>query len=187
MKRRIGWVMGGILAAGVGVSLWLARPVEPAADKNFHPPVVSERKRPITIDQLASPEIPPQEKIQRLYQVVQNYQQVVKNRPGPPLSSNREFTRALTGHNVLKVKFLPPDHPSISPEGEILDAWGTPYFFHRLAADSLEIQSAGPDRVAFNSDDLIFPPPKPFSSLLESIRSAGMQDGARAMKRPASE
>jgi len=37
----------------------------------------------------------------------------------------------------------------------LVDAWGTPYFFHQLAAMEMEIRSAGPDKVMWTADDLV--------------------------------
>ncbi|MFZ4682745.1 MAG: hypothetical protein ACOYMS_09600, partial [Terrimicrobiaceae bacterium] len=120
----------------------------------------------------------------RVYILLQNYQQALRNRGGPPLSSNHDFTAALTGRNALKIRFLPPDHPSISAHGELLDDWDTPYFFHAISADSIEVQSAGPDRIAFTRDDIVFPPPRPRDSLLGAIRLRGMPEEQGRPGRP---
>ena len=61
---------------------------------------------------------------------------------------------ALTGGNQMGVAFIPPDHSAISDKGELLDRWGTPYFFHALSATEVEIQSAGPDGIFWNHDDV---------------------------------
>jgi len=159
--------------------------VQPSAAKEDVPAAgAGAVRRSITIDQLADKAVTPQEKVRRIYILLQNYQQALRNRGGPPLSSNRDFTTALTGRNALKIRFLPPDHPSISAGGELLDAWDTPYVFHALSADSIEVQSAGPDRIAFTRDDIVFPPPRPRDSLLGAIRSRGMPEEQARPGRP---
>ena len=40
-------------------------------------------------------------------------------------------------------------------EGELVDAWGTPYFFHQISGSEMEIHSAGPDKIMWTSDDLV--------------------------------
>ncbi len=172
------WVAGGMAVGVIAVAavFWVVRQTPdstpaPVEAKSSPAPAEGEGRRSISIYQLATPSVSPPEKVRRVYSLVQNYRQVLRNRGGPPLSSNREFTTALTGRNALKIQFLPPDHPSISGDGELLDAWDTPYFFHVLSADSLEVRSAGSDRVSFNADDLVFPPPRPGDSLQSVIRS----------------
>ncbi len=49
----------------------------------------------------------------------------------------------------------PPEGQSLNENGELIDRWGTPYFFHQLSKDLMEIHSAGPDRRMGNEDDLI--------------------------------
>ena len=43
----------------------------------------------------------------------------------------------------------------INPNGELVDSWGTPFFFHQLSSMDLEIRSAGPDRIMWTTDDLV--------------------------------
>jgi hypothetical protein len=43
----------------------------------------------------------------------------------------------------------------INGNGELVDVWGTPYFFHQLSGTDTEIHSAGPDRIMWTADDLI--------------------------------
>ena len=75
---------------------------------------------------------------------------------GNPIGNNREITAALNGQNSRQVVFLNPDDGlSINPRGELVDNWGTPYFFHQLSANEMEIHSAGPDRKMWTADDLV--------------------------------
>ena len=43
----------------------------------------------------------------------------------------------------------------INSQGELIDPWGTPYFFHQLSGTEMEIHSAGPDKVMWTQDDLV--------------------------------
>jgi hypothetical protein len=88
--------------------------------------------------------------------LVQNYQQAVKTGvAAPPLGFNEEITRALTGRNPLEVAFLPATHPAINARGLLCDRWGTPYHFHPVAQDRIDVRSAGPDKKLFTTDDSV--------------------------------
>jgi hypothetical protein len=75
-----------------------------------------------------------------------------------PVGENREITAALTGHNKLGFAFIPPDCPALNAQGELCDRWGTPYFFHQIAGDRMEVRSAGPDHRLWTDDDVVFSP-----------------------------
>jgi len=77
---------------------------------------------------------------------------------GNPTGENAEITAALAGRNKLGFAFIPPDNPAINSKGELCDRWGTPYFFHQLSGERMEIRSAGPDRTLWTEDDVIFTP-----------------------------
>jgi len=73
----------------------------------------------------------------------------------PAGEDNRQFVNALLGANREKLPFLSSDHPRINAEGEIVDCWGTPFFFHLNSRTSVEVRSAGPDRHFFTGDDIV--------------------------------
>jgi len=73
-----------------------------------------------------------------------------------PIGNNAEITRALLGENPKHISFIKGDDGNrVNSLGEIVDVWGTPYFFHQLSAHEMEIRSAGPDRKMWTSDDLV--------------------------------
>ncbi len=74
---------------------------------------------------------------------------------GNPIGTNLEITKALNGDNPKHVNFLGPDGNRLNEKGELVDPWGTPYFFHQLSAMEMEVRSAGPDRAMWTSDDLV--------------------------------
>ncbi len=73
----------------------------------------------------------------------------------PTGEKNAHIMNALRGNNPERQSWFPLEHPRLSPEGDLLDPWGTPYFFHNLSSTRLEVRSAGPDREMFSDDDLI--------------------------------
>lgn len=72
---------------------------------------------------------------------------------GNPTGENRDIVRQLSGQNPKRFAVLPPDLSSISQNGELVDRWGSPYFFHALSRESMEIHSAGEDRILWTKDD----------------------------------
>jgi hypothetical protein len=73
----------------------------------------------------------------------------------PVGEDNATFVNALSGNNPGRLAFISHDHPAIDAQGQLLDRWGKPYFFHLLGHDALEIRSAGPDRELYTPDDFI--------------------------------
>jgi hypothetical protein len=75
---------------------------------------------------------------------------------GNPVGTNPEITSQLTGKNPKHINFLNPDDGMrVNEDGELVDPWGTPYFFHQLSGTDMEIHSAGPDKIMWTSDDLV--------------------------------
>ena len=72
-----------------------------------------------------------------------------------PVGSNAEIMQALMGGNSAGARLGPSSEQSLNAEGELVDRWGTPYFFHQLSKSSMEIRSAGPDRRMWTADDLV--------------------------------
>ena len=72
-----------------------------------------------------------------------------------PVGTNAEIMKAIMGGNPKGARLGPPEGQSLSDKGELIDRWGTPYFFHQLGKDQMEIHSAGPDRRMGTEDDLI--------------------------------
>lgn len=75
----------------------------------------------------------------------------------PAGQENRDIMNALTGNNPEKLPVFPIGHPRISQDGELLDAWGTPFVFHPVSSQYLEVRSCGPDREIFTDDDILVP------------------------------
>jgi hypothetical protein len=75
---------------------------------------------------------------------------------GNPVGSNAEITGALNGDNPKHARFLDAAQGlRMNDKGELIDSWGTPYFFHQLSGTLMEIHSAGPDKIMWTADDLV--------------------------------
>ena len=72
-----------------------------------------------------------------------------------PVGTNAEIMRALMGGNPKRAQLGPPEGQTLGADGELLDRWGTPYFFHQLSRDLMEVRSAGPDKIMWTSDDIV--------------------------------
>ncbi len=97
--------------------------------------------------------IPPLIILQNARQAINQYAQVYG---GNPVGTNPEITAAIMGNNPKHINFIAPDAGlRVNNQGEMLDAWGTPLFFHQLSAHDMEIHSAGVDRQMWTLDDLI--------------------------------
>jgi hypothetical protein len=73
----------------------------------------------------------------------------------PVGEDNATFVNALSGNNPGRLAFIGRDHPAIDAQGQLLDRWAVPYFFHLLGRDALEVRSAGPDKELYTPDDII--------------------------------
>ena len=75
---------------------------------------------------------------------------------GNPVGSNLEITRSLMGDNPKQLNFISADSGlRVNSLGEMIDAWGTPLFFHQISGVETEIHSAGPDKIMWTLDDLV--------------------------------
>lgn len=71
-----------------------------------------------------------------------------------PVGTNAEITRSLNRGNPKQASLL-PDGDRMNGHGELIDRWGTPYFFHQISKTYMEIRSAGPDKVMWTNDDVV--------------------------------
>jgi len=72
-----------------------------------------------------------------------------------PVGDNDEITAALAGANPKHLALVSPAVTKrVAPQGQLLDRWGVPYFFHARSGTSMEIISAGPDGMLHTEDDL---------------------------------
>ncbi|MEY4916157.1 MAG: hypothetical protein RL616_70 [Verrucomicrobiota bacterium] len=100
-----------------------------------------------------SAKLPPLTILDNARVVIHNYQ----DRFGEnPVGDNSEITAALTGKNPKQVTFITEESClRTNDKGELLDGWGTPFFFHQVSSKEMEIRSAGEDRKLWTFDDLV--------------------------------
>ncbi len=72
-----------------------------------------------------------------------------------PVGTNAEIMRALMGDNPRQATVGPPEGQTLNADGELVDRWGTPLFFHQLSKNVMEIRSAGPDKIMGTEDDIV--------------------------------
>jgi hypothetical protein len=72
---------------------------------------------------------------------------------GNPVGTNAEITAALLGDNAKQLRLEMPAGSRLNEKKELCDPWGTPYFFHQLSRQQMEVRSAGPDKVMWTGDD----------------------------------
>jgi hypothetical protein len=73
-----------------------------------------------------------------------------------PIGTNAEIMKAVMGGNPKKARLGPPEGMSLNDSGELVDPWGTPFFFHQVSGEHMEIRSAGQDKRMWTSDDLVW-------------------------------
>lgn len=152
---RVLWITGWLLLAAA--VCWLLLHSSQKPDGRSATPADA----PVTAKQQPQPVITPPQvdtgleneaaaDVQRITRVLRDYRTIAGDNP---VGSNTEIMQALSGDNVKQAKILPPDM-SLNSNGELVDRWGTPYFFHQLSRTSMEVRSAGSDRRMWTSDDV---------------------------------
>jgi len=97
--------------------------------------------------------VPPMAVIDHLRNVFHQYASMFG---GNPVGTNPEITAALHGGNPKGADFIDPEAGMrIDSQGDLIDPWGTPYFFHQLSGQEMEIHCAGPDRKMWTADDIV--------------------------------
>lgn len=132
-----------------------ANPAAPAPSRRPHLSPDGELPSPIAAD-LDSPRTDIHADLRILNDVFVAYRSATHGLD--PVGENKEITAVLTGRNALGFAFVAPDSPAINADGELVDRWGNPFFFHALAGDQMEIRSAGPDHRLYTSDDFVLTP-----------------------------
>ena len=99
-----------------------------------------------------TPERTPQMEVGELQLNIRDYRVAIGSNP---VGNNAEVTRALLGENPRSAAFVERKDVKLNDQGEMLDAWGHPYFFHAITGKFMEVRSAGPDGVLFTADDIV--------------------------------
>ena len=96
----------------------------------------------------------PQQDLTDLSHTLGNFALLVKGSDPLPLGANEDLADALRGKNRAQLRFLPADAPCFNPQGQLVDRWQTPLFFHANDQQRLDIRSAGPDKQMWTADDI---------------------------------
>ncbi len=175
-RFRFRWLIGASALLAVASVLWFlqgSRDIEPTADPqaSVGTSAANPASRPTTVATVTPPaELPPitlmpaatelsaallrkddpAGALQAVEQLLYFYRQGLGENP---TGQNEDVVAAMLGENPKRAAYLPANSPAIK-DGKLLDPWGTPYWFHPVSRDRMEIRSAGPDRDLFTSDDL---------------------------------
>jgi hypothetical protein len=99
------------------------------------------------------PSLPPLTVLDNARVAIHNYHAAFGENP---VGNNAEITAALIGKNPKQVNFIREDAGlRVNDRAELVDAYGTPFFFHQLSANLMEIRSAGQDRQLWTFDDIV--------------------------------
>lgn len=137
-------------APAPGVTVTLTPSAPPVTAPGKAAPLIGEN----ILREYAKPSLPPENDLTLVSRLMENFQLLVKSAADRPLSANEDWAAALRGHNPARERFLPDPHAALNTNGQLVDRWGTPLFFHALGGRRYELRSAGPDRKLWTDDDL---------------------------------
>ena len=98
------------------------------------------------------PLLPPATVLDKARVVIHNYHAAFGENP---VGTNPEITAALSGKNPKSINFIAESGLRVNANGELLDGYGTPFFFHQISGQEMEIRSAGQDRIMWTFDDIV--------------------------------
>jgi len=104
------------------------------------------------IAELNQPNEAPEHDVEIVENLITTYRGIFGT--NPPGGLNSEIVAAMLGANPRKLAIIPPDLASLNSAGELVDRWGTPFLFHPVSGEIMEVLSAGPDLILWTSDDV---------------------------------
>lgn len=102
----------------------------------------------------ADTNLPPQNDLTLMSRLMENSLLLLKSAANRPLSANEDWAALFRGQNGAREKFLPENSVALNSQGQLIDRWRTPLFFHALGGSRYEIRSAGPDKKLWTADDI---------------------------------
>ena len=102
----------------------------------------------------ASTNLPPQNDLTLMSRLMGNSLLLLKSAANQPLSANEDWAALFRGQNAAHERFLPDSSVALNTQGQLIDRWGTPLFFHALGGKRHELRSAGPDGKLWTDDDI---------------------------------
>ncbi len=103
-------------------------------------------------ESLNDPEASAEDDLGVVEELIRNYQQRLSRVPTGGL--NEEIVGSLRGRNSWKLVYIGEENAELNEKGELLDRFGTPYYFHPISETRIDVRSAGPDRKLWTEDDV---------------------------------
>ncbi|KRP37414.1 MAG: hypothetical protein ABS34_02875 [Opitutaceae bacterium BACL24 MAG-120322-bin51] len=94
----------------------------------------------------------PLQSIYAVEQLFADYRYAYKENPVG--SENAEITQQLLGKNPKRIVFIDPRCAALRGN-QLVDQWGSPFFFHAVSGQQMQVRSAGPDRQLWTADDVL--------------------------------
>jgi hypothetical protein len=113
---------------------------------------LTARATPTPSPTFAPPDEPAMIEVDKVNLMLRDYRTLAGENP---VGTNAEIMAAVMGKNPKQARLGPPEGMQLNEKGELIDRYGTPYFFHQLSRDHMEIRSAGADRVMWTDDDAV--------------------------------
>jgi hypothetical protein len=102
----------------------------------------------------ANTNLPPENDLTLVSRLMENSLLLLMPAGNRPLSANEDWADLLRGQNAAHEQFLSDQNDALNTNGQLVDRWGTPLFFHALGGGRFELRSAGPDRKLWTEDDI---------------------------------
>lgn len=102
----------------------------------------------------ANTNFPPENDLTLMSRLMDNSLLLLKAAANRPLSANEDWADLFRGKNAAREEFIPAGHIALNAQGQLIDRWKSPLFFHALGGGRYEIRSAGPDKKLWTDDDL---------------------------------
>ena len=168
-SRPVAVSLAVLILLGLAIVLWVSEEIPTdlprTADRPASLPAGSAAPSPTVapvaplfaeriLEHYGDPSHPPEDDVQAIARTLENFALLVKGDNPLPLGANEEIAAALRGKNKVALRALPDDHRAFNAQGQLVDRWGTPLYFHAQSRDRLDIRSAGPDGVMWTADDL---------------------------------
>ena len=167
MKSRRYRFLLAVLGFGCGIFTWHTFRPKEARSVNASAPVPSKSEpasetsrftEDLSVEYLqgyASENSTPEKDLEQVKDVVDAFVRSVKIPGALPTGSNRELVAALAGENAYRIRLLDPAAGHLNADGELVDRWQVPLFFHFVEGNDVGVRSAGPDRVMWTADDVL--------------------------------
>lgn len=171
--RPLAYVALSVLLVVIGIGIWRAIPrkslpiselpagkTQPAAIAKTSPfggdsPSTPAPPQPPVVSQPAASSGPHPEALADMDSIQLMFRDFRTRIGGNPVGTNAEIMKGVMGGNRFQARLGPPESQQLNEQGELLDRWATPYFFHQLSKDQMEVRSAGPDRTMWTTDDIV--------------------------------